>query len=91
MFPDQKKCICKFLGRYSSNALQALQDFGFTGPPEEFSMYACLIDKPDVLGKGAAFYHEHSNAMRRFRAAYQRSHGLNPAPSVLAKEFAVSA
>jgi hypothetical protein len=84
--PDQSRHIVRF-GNGHATAYGMLNDIGYDGPPELFSMYCCLFSdplvanflnaRPDGWTRGNIF------KLRRARSEYEARWGQTPHPAVL--------
>ena len=88
--PDQNKHILRFSkGHHTVYAM--LNDLGYDGPPELFSMYCCLFADRGVMsalkGKPEAWIRQNLRALRDLRKQYKAKHVQNPYPVVLLRMF----
>lgn len=90
--PDQSQHIVRF-GSGHSTAYGMLNDIGYDGPPELFSMYCCLFSDPSVANvldaKPEAWARGNILNLRRARKDYEARWGQTPHPAVLLQSFAV--
>ena len=81
--PDQKGWVERLCLR--AGPAKALQDLGYRGPPELFSMYAYIFNDPLLASVSSKVLQEHSALLKRSLAVYKQQYGLFPHPVVLLK------
>ena len=59
----------------------------YLGPPELFSMYACLFQDAAVEDVSTEWMSTHTNELTALRKEYRAEHGQNPVPAVLLQTF----
>jgi hypothetical protein len=84
--PDQKGWVQRLCTRNHSPET-SLRYLRYHGPPELFSMWACIFSDPDLVGVSPEAITERSSQMRQALLRYQRCHGLPPHPVVLLREI----
>ena len=87
LFPDQNGWICAW-GEHHSDIKSLFHELSYTGPPELFSMYACLFGDESVMHTPVETLAQNENRLRVMREAYMASYGLAPHPAVLLRELA---
>lgn len=84
MFPDQsewvKRC-CKLGGGESLACIW--KTTGYKGPPELFSMWACLLGSDDMGPLAADNIKSQAASFRRRLRTFQLAHGFTPHPALL--------
>jgi hypothetical protein len=81
MFPDQSEWIHLLTAR--SGVEQSFKDLGYKGPPELFSMNACLFNHPQ-MDLCPQYLHENRVCLQKKVREYKELHGMVPHPAVLA-------
>jgi hypothetical protein len=89
--PDQCRHIMRF-GKGHATAYGMLNDIGYDGPPELFSMYCCLFSDPSVASylnaKPTGWAKGNIFKLRRARIVYEARWGQTPHPAVLLQSVA---
>lgn len=84
VFPDQGGWCRRFLGRGKAMTLASLFDVvRYDGPPELFSMYACLFADVALLKVAPQWVEDHVGDLQVEARRYHACHGLHPHPAVL--------
>jgi len=81
MCPDQNGWAQRLCSR--AGVAKSLVDFGYNGPPELFSMYACLFSDTSLAGVDPVVMRHQQVLLKRKLREYMQQYGLSPHPVVL--------
>lgn len=82
MCPDQNSWASE-LSPHTMRASDLFENAGYDGPPELFTMYACLFMSCE--GYDPEWIKQHEVKFMRQRETFQRDHGIPPHPLLLLK------
>lgn len=89
LFPDQRGWITALAGTCKT-VTQLFKSLQYDGPPELFSLYACLFGDKQLVQQlqhlGDSWLLEHKKSMIDARLMYAQQHGINPHPAILLKD-----
>ena len=57
----------------------------YSGPPELFTMWACLFADKDVAGRFLDWLETNSSELRKCLKSYRRQHKISPHPGTLVR------
>ena len=80
--PDSRAWFGRLCSSRSQQSLQAFfDDVGYTGKPELFSMYTCVLLNSSMR-VDPAWLEEHAHKCRLYSRKYCGLHGLDPVPAL---------
>jgi len=86
-FPDQPESFARFTLKQSQTVEEFLSELSYDGPPEFWSMWACLFQDPALDTYTTTWLRTHVVALSDWRVQYKKTAGQNPVAAVLLKSY----